>query len=161
MDLFPLLEKYDFGAVHVGRDAASGMHCIVAIHDTRLGPAIGGCRFLPYADERDALVDALRLARGMTYKAALAGLPHGGGKTVMLRPNKLFDRAALFRAFGRFLEGLGGRYFTAEDSGTGVEDMEVLRLTPSELDAAIAGGDEYLDGKSITAWFRARQLLGL
>lgn len=127
MDLFPLLEKYDFGAVHVGRDAASGMHCIVAIHDTRLGPAIGGCRFLPYADERDALVDALRLARGMTYKAALAGLPHGGGKTVMLRPNKLFDRAALFRAFGRFLEGLGGRYFTAEDSGTGVEDMEVLR----------------------------------
>ncbi|MBM4375465.1 MAG: amino acid dehydrogenase [Deltaproteobacteria bacterium] len=127
MDLFHLLEQHDFGAVHLGRDAASGMHCIVAIHDTRLGPAIGGCRFLPYDDERDALVDALRLARGMTYKAALAGLPHGGGKTVMLRPKKLFDRAALFRAFGRFLEGLGGRYFTAEDSGTGVEDMEVLR----------------------------------
>lgn len=127
MDLFPLLENHDFGAVHLGRDAGSGMQCIVAIHDTRLGPAIGGCRFLPYADERDALIDALRLARGMTYKAALAGLPHGGGKTVMLRPNKLFDRAALFRAFGRFLEGLGGRYYTAEDSGTGVEDMEILR----------------------------------
>ena len=127
MDLFPLLEKHDFGAVHVGRDAASGMHCFVAIHDTRLGPAIGGCRFLHYTEERDALVDALRLARGMTYKAALAGLPHGGGKTVMIRPNKLFDRAALFRAFGRFIDGLGGQYFTAEDSGTGVEDMEVLR----------------------------------
>lgn len=127
MDLFPLLEKHDFGAVHIGRDAGSGMRCIVAIHDTRLGPAIGGCRFLPYADERDALVDALRLARGMTYKAALAGLPHGGGKTVMLRPDHLFDRAAVFRAFGRFIDGLGGRYFTAEDSGTGVEDMEVLR----------------------------------
>ncbi|MBM4357665.1 MAG: amino acid dehydrogenase [Deltaproteobacteria bacterium] len=127
MDLFPLLEKHDFGAVHVGRDAATGMRCIVAIHDTRLGPAIGGCRFLAYAHERDALVDALRLARGMTYKAALAGLPHGGGKTVMLRPEKLFDRAALFRAFGRFIDGLGGRYYTAEDSGTGVEDMEVVR----------------------------------
>jgi len=111
----------------VGRDAATGMRCIVAIHDTRLGPAIGGCRFLAYAHERDALVDALRLARGMTYKAALAGLPHGGGKTVMLRPEKLFDRAALFRAFGRFIDGLGGRYYTAEDSGTGVEDMEVVR----------------------------------
>lgn len=127
MNLFPLLEKHDFGAVHIGRDAASGMQCIVAIHDTRLGPAIGGCRFLPYGREEDALVDALRLARGMTYKAALAGLPHGGGKTVMLRPDKLFDRAALFRAFGRFIDGLGGRYFTAEDSGTGVEDMEIVR----------------------------------
>ena len=126
MDLFSLLEKHDYGAVHFGRDAASGMHCIVAIHDTRLGPAIGGCRFLPYADERDALIDSLRLARGMTYKAALAGLPHGGGKTVMLRPDKLFDRAALFRAFGRFIDGLGGRYFTAEDSGTGIEDMEIV-----------------------------------
>ncbi len=127
MDLFSLLEKHDYGGVHIGRDAASGMCCIVAIHDTRLGPAIGGCRFLPYADERDAVIDALRLARGMTYKAALAGLPHGGGKTVMLRPDKLFDRAALFRAFGRFIDGLGGRYFTAEDSGTGIEDMEIVR----------------------------------
>jgi leucine dehydrogenase len=127
MDLFSLLERHDYGSVHLGRDAASGMHCIVAIHDTRLGPAIGGCRFLPYPQERDALIDALRLARGMTYKAALAGLPHGGAKTVMIRPDKLFDRAALFRAFGRFIDGLSGRYFTAEDSGTGVEDMEIVR----------------------------------
>jgi leucine dehydrogenase len=133
MDLFSLLEKHDYGAVHVGRDAATGMCCIVAIHDTRLGPAIGGCRFLPYAQERDALIDALRLARGMTYKAALAGLPHGGGKTVMLRPNKLFDRAALFRAFGRFIDGLSGRYYTAEDSGTGIEDMEVVRAVTKQV----------------------------
>jgi leucine dehydrogenase len=131
MDLFGLLSQYDYGAVHVGRDAASGMRCIVAIHDTRLGPAIGGCRFLVYEDEREALIDALRLARGMTYKAALANLPHGGGKTVMLRPQRLFDRAAMFRAFGRFLEGLGGRYYTAEDSGTGIEDMEVIRSVTS------------------------------
>lgn len=127
MDIFDLLEKHDFGSVHVGRDVASGMLCFVAIHDTRLGPAIGGCRFLPYPNERDALIDALRLARGMTYKAALAGLPHGGGKAVLVRPNKLFDRAALFRAFGRFIDGLSCQYFTAEDSGTGVEDMEILR----------------------------------
>ncbi|MSP24379.1 MAG: amino acid dehydrogenase [Myxococcales bacterium] len=133
MDLFGMLERYDFGAIHVGHDAASGMHCIVALHDTRLGPAIGGCRFLPYADERSALVDALRLARGMTYKAALAGLPHGGAKTVMLRPDKLHDRAAVFRAFGRFIDGLGGRYFTAEDSGTGIEDMEVVRQVTKQV----------------------------
>jgi leucine dehydrogenase len=127
MELFGLLDQYDYGTVHIGRDAASGMQCMVAIHDTRLGPAIGGCRFLEYENERDALVDALRLARGMTYKAAITGLPHGGGKTVMMRPKRLFDRAAIFHAFGRFLEGLGGRYYTAEDSGTGIEDMEVLR----------------------------------
>jgi leucine dehydrogenase len=100
----------------------------VAIHDTRLGPALGGCRFLPYAHEEDALVDALRLARGMTYKAALADLPHGGGKSVLIRPETAhFDRAALFLAFGRFVEDLGGHYITAEDSGTGLEDMEIIR----------------------------------
>lgn len=127
MDLFHLLENHSYGAVHLGHDPGSGMRCIVAIHDTRLGPAIGGCRFLSYNDDRDALVDALRLARGMTYKAALAGLPHGGGKTVILRPrNQHFDRAAIFRAFGKFIDKLGGRYFTAEDSGTGVDDMEVI-----------------------------------
>jgi leucine dehydrogenase len=133
MDVFGLLSQYDYGELHIGRDAASGMQCIVAIHDTRLGPAIGGCRFLEYDQERDAVVDALRLARGMTYKAALAGLPHGGGKTVMMRPRRLFDRAAMFRAFGRFIDGLGGRYFTAEDSGTGIEDMEVLRSVTKQV----------------------------
>lgn len=133
MDLFALLDKYDYGGVHIGRDAASGMQCIVAIHDTRLGPAIGGCRFLEYASEEHAMVDALRLARGMTYKAALAGLGHGGGKTVMIRPQRLFDRAQLFRAFGRFIDGLGGRYYTAEDSGTGIEDMEVVHTVTKQV----------------------------
>ena len=109
------------------------MRCIVALHDTRLGPAIGGCRFLEYDSDQDALIDALRLARGMTYKAALAGLPHGGGKTVLIRPRRMFDRAAIFRAFGRFLEGLSGRYFTAEDSGTGVEDMEIVRTVTKQV----------------------------
>jgi leucine dehydrogenase len=133
MNLFGLLDKYDYGSVHVGRDGGSGMQCIVALHDTRLGPAIGGCRFLEYDSDEDALIDALRLARGMTYKAALAGLPHGGGKTVLIRPRRMFDRAALFRAFGRFLDGLGGQYVTAEDSGTGVEDMEIVRSVTKQV----------------------------
>ncbi len=127
MDVFGQMEKYDYGEVFFARDAASGMRAIVAVHDSRLGPALGGCRFLSYAEEEDALVDALRLARGMTYKAALAGVPHGGGKAVVLRPTTHFDRVALFRAFGRFVESLGGHYITAEDSGTGLEDMEVVR----------------------------------
>jgi len=127
MDVFGQMEKYDYGEVFFARDAASGMRAIIAVHDSRLGPALGGCRFLSYAEEEDALVDALRLARGMTYKAALAGVPHGGGKAVVLRPSAHFDRVALFRAFGRFVNSLGGHYITAEDSGTGLEDMEVIR----------------------------------
>src|SRR5688500_18166141 len=103
------MQSYDYGEVHFARDAASGLRAIVAIHDTRLGPALGGCRCPPYAKEEDALVDALRLARGMTYKAALADLPHGGGKSVLIRPeNPHFDRASIFRAFGRFIDDLGG-----------------------------------------------------
>ena len=128
MDVFSHLASYDYGEVHFARDPATGMRAIVAIHDTRLGPSLGGCRFLGYARDEDALVDALRLARGMTYKAALAGVPHGGGKSVLLRPPvPVFDRAAMFLAFGRFVESLGGRYITAEDSGTGLEDMELIR----------------------------------
>jgi leucine dehydrogenase len=127
MNLFEHLEKYRYGEVHVRRDAESGLAAIVAIHDSRLGPALGGSRFISYAHEELALVDALRLARGMTYKAAITGLPHGGGKSVIMRPSKAFDRTALFTEFGRFIENLGGRYITAEDSGTSVEDMEIVR----------------------------------
>jgi leucine dehydrogenase len=134
LDVFGLMTGYDYGEVHFKRDVASGLRAIVAIHDTRLGPALGGCRFLSYPNEEDALVDALRLARGMTYKAALADLAHGGGKSVLLRPaNPHFDRAALFIAFGRFVEDLGGHYITAEDSGTGLEDMEIIRSVTSHV----------------------------
>ena len=134
MDVFSHLASYDYGEVHFARDPASGMRAIVAIHDTRMGPALGGCRFLAYNREEDALIDALRLARGMTYKAALAGVPHGGGKSVLLRPaQQVFDRASLFLAFGRFVESLRGRYITAEDSGTGLEDMELIRLETSHV----------------------------
>lgn len=126
-NIFDHLEHYDYGEIHLHRDAATGLKAIVAIHDSRLGPALGGCRFIHYETDEDAIVDALRLARGMTYKAALAGIPHGGGKSVLIRPRTQFDRGALFRAFGKFIDDLGGHYITAEDSGTGIEDMEVIR----------------------------------
>ncbi len=133
MDLFAQLRAYDYGEVHFKVDKASRLRAIVAIHDTRLGPSLGGCRFLPYDTDEAAVVDALRLARGMTYKAALAGLPHGGGKSVLIRPKEHFDRVALFRAFGKFVDDLGGHYITAEDSGTGLEDMEVIRTVTKHV----------------------------
>jgi leucine dehydrogenase len=133
MDLFGQMATYDYGEVHVKRDQASSLRAIVAIHDTRLGAALGGCRFLYYERDEAALIDALRLARGMTYKAALAGVEHGGGKSVILRPRGHFDRSALFRAFGHFIEDLGGHYITAEDSGTSLEDMEVIRTVTKHV----------------------------
>jgi len=133
MDLFGHLKAYDYGEVHFKHDKASGLKAIVAIHDSRLGPALGGCRFLPYDSDEDAVVDALRLARGMTYKAALAGLAHGGGKSVLIQPKQHFDRVAMFRAFGKFVDDLGGHYITAEDSGTGLEDMEVIRTVTKHV----------------------------
>jgi leucine dehydrogenase len=126
-DVFGKLSKYDFGEVHFKLDKATHLQAIVAIHDSRLGPALGGCRFIEYDSDEAAIIDALRLARGMTYKAALAGLAHGGGKSVIIKPKRHFDRVALFRAFGRFIDDLRGHYITAEDSGTGLEDMELIR----------------------------------
>src|SRR5271169_5624193 len=133
MNLFDHLKAYDFGELHIKEDKATGLQAIVAIHDTRLGPALGGCRFIHYESDEAAVIDALRLARGMTYKAALAGLPHGGGKSVIMRPSQHFDRVALFRAFGKFIDDLRGHYITAEDSGTGLEDMEVIRTVTKHV----------------------------
>src|SRR5687767_5084612 len=133
MDLFGHLQTHDYGEVHFRLDKATGLRSIIAIHDTRMGPALGGCRFLQYDSEEAAVIDALRLARGMTYKAALAGLAHGGGKSVIMRPPGRFDRVALFRAFGRAIDDLRGHYITAEDSGTGLEDMEVIRAVTKHV----------------------------
>ncbi|MGH2724275.1 MAG: Glu/Leu/Phe/Val family dehydrogenase [Actinomycetota bacterium] len=112
-------------------DPPSGLRAIVAIHSTALGPALGGTRFYPFASEEDALRDVLRLARGMTYKAAAAGLDLGGGKAVIIGDPKRDKSEHLFRAYGRFIESLGGRYITAEDVGTSREDMDVLRRETS------------------------------
>lgn len=127
MDLIAKMAAHGFGEVHVRRDEASGLSAIVAIHDTRLGPSLGGCRFIHYEDESSAFTDALRLARGMSYKAAITGLDLGGGKSVLIRPKGAFDRTKLFEAFGSFIDHLGGRYITAEDSGTATADMDTIR----------------------------------
>src|SRR5579859_6376593 len=100
--------------VLLGSDDAAGYQGIIAIHSTALGPAVGGTRYWGYKTEDDALTDTLRLARGMTYKNALAGLPFGGGKSIILRSGNAQDREQLFRAHGRMVKGLEGKYFTAE-----------------------------------------------
>jgi leucine dehydrogenase len=110
-----------------GRDSASGYRGIITIHSTVLGPAVGGTRLWNYASEDEALADALRLSRGMTYKTALPGLPLGGGKSVIIGNGSLLNREAIFHAHGRFVETLGGRYVTAEDVGTSPSDMETVR----------------------------------
>jgi len=101
---------------------------LIAIHSTKLGPAVGGTRFWKYENDEAAIKDLLRLARGMTYKNALAGVPFGGGKSIILRTDGTSDREAIFRAHGRFVETFGGRYITAEDVGTSPADMEFVRL---------------------------------
>jgi len=107
-------------------DAASGLKAIIAVHNTRLGRALGGCRMWPYGSDDEALTDVLRLSRGMTYKAALAGLPQGGGKSVIIGDPRRDKSEALLRAMGRFVDSFGGVYIVAEDSGTNVADMRVM-----------------------------------
>ena len=110
-------------AVHFVTDQASGLRAIIAMHSTHLGPAAGGCRFWHYADDADALTDALRLSRGMSFKNAMAGLPLGGGKAVILAPEDKTKTPEMLAAFGRAVESLGGKYVTAEDVGINVSDM--------------------------------------
>ncbi|MGC5324449.1 branched-chain amino acid dehydrogenase [Brevibacillus sp. SYSU BS000544] len=126
MKIFDYLQRYDYEQLVFCQDETSGLKAIIAIHDTTLGPALGGTRMWTYNSEEDAIVDALRLARGMTYKAAAAGLNLGGGKTVIIGDPKKDKSEELFRAFGRYIQGLNGRYITAEDVGTTVADMDLI-----------------------------------
>jgi leucine dehydrogenase len=107
-------------------DEESGLKAIIAIHSTALGPAAGGCRMWPYANEEAALQDVLRLSRGMSFKNAMAGLPFGGGKSVILGDSRCEKSESLLRAFGRCVDSLGGRYVTAEDVGISESDVEIL-----------------------------------
>jgi leucine dehydrogenase len=125
-DLLAIASRYGCGEIHIKTDPDTGLLAIIAIHSTRLGPATGGCRCLPYPSFAAALEDAANLARGMSYKAALAGIPCGGGKSVLMRPETIADRCAYFESFGEFIETLGGRYVTAVDSGTGTADMDCI-----------------------------------
>jgi leucine dehydrogenase len=126
-DIFGLLAEHRHEQISLFQEPSCGYRGIIAIHDTTLGPALGGTRFWNYASDREAVIDALRLARGMTYKAAVAGLNLGGGKSVILGDNKTTRRETIFRAHGRHVECLGGRYITAEDVGTSPGDMEYIR----------------------------------
>lgn len=127
MAIFDSLVQHDYEQLVFCQDRASGLKAVIAIHDTTLGPALGGCRMWTYVTEEAAVTDALRLARGMTYKAAAAGLSLGGGKTVVMGNAKTDKSEALFRSLGRSIEGLHGRYITAEDVGTTEQDMEWIR----------------------------------
>ena len=128
MEIFNYLEKYDYEQLVICQDQTSGLKAIICIHDTTLGPALGGTRMWNYANEEEAILDALRLARGMTYKNAAAGLNLGGGKTVIMGDSATQKSEELFRAFGRFVQSLNGRYITAEDVGTTVQDMDWVHL---------------------------------
>jgi len=109
-------------------DSQTGLKAIIAIHDTTLGPALGGTRMWDYANEEDALQDVLRLSRGMTFKAAISGLELGGGKAVIIGNSKTEKTEALMRKFGQYVDGLGGKYITAEDVGMSTKDMEYVRI---------------------------------
>lgn len=126
MEIFKYMETYDYEQLVFCQDKTSGLKAIIAIHDTTLGPALGGTRMWNYASEEEAIEDALRLAKGMTYKNAAAGLNLGGGKTVIIGDPLKDKNEEMFRAFGRFIQGLNGRYITAEDVGTTVADMDII-----------------------------------
>lgn len=128
MKIFEYLQKYDYEQLVICQDKTSGLKAIICIHDTTLGPALGGTRMWNYDCEEDAILDALRLARGMTYKNAAAGLNLGGGKTVIIGDSRTQKSEELFRAFGRYVQSLSGRYITAEDVGTTVRDMDWVHL---------------------------------
>jgi leucine dehydrogenase len=127
-DVFAQMQTMGHEQVLLSHDPSCNYLGIVAIHDTTLGPALGGTRFWQYGSTDEAITDALRLSRGMTYKSAVAGINLGGGKSVIIGDNRRTDREALFRAHGRFIETLGGRYITAEDIGTSPADMEYIKL---------------------------------
>ncbi|MGH7336965.1 MAG: Glu/Leu/Phe/Val dehydrogenase dimerization domain-containing protein, partial [Myxococcota bacterium] len=124
MDLFARMNEMGHERVLVCSNPEVGLRAIIAVHSNVLGPGLGGVRMWPYASTEEALVDALRLSRGMTYKAAVAGVQLGGGKAVIIGDPKKDKSEVLFRAFGRAVESLGGRYITAEDVGTSARDME-------------------------------------
>jgi leucine dehydrogenase len=139
VEIFQDLVNYGHEQVSFFVDKQSGLKAIVGVHSTTLGPALGGCRMWNYSSEFEALRDVLRLSRGMTYKAAVAGLKLGGGKAVIIGDSRKDKNEALLKAFGRAVEMLAGRYFTAEDVGMSVKDIDVIR---TETRFAVGGSNE-------------------
>jgi leucine dehydrogenase len=151
MSIFEQLSAYDHEQVVFCRDESVGLKAIIAIHNTSLGPSLGGTRMLDYPSEADAVRDVLRLSRGMTYKAAVAGLDLGGGKAVIIGDPSMKSEP-MFRAFGRFVDTLGGRYITAEDMNTTVEDMENIRRETKWVTGSEAAHGGSGDPSPVTAW---------
>src|SRR5437667_668830 len=142
----------EFEEVVFFHDSPSELRGIVAIHSTALGPSLGGTRFYPFRSEEDALRDVLRLSRGMTYKAAAAGLDLGGGKAVIIGDPKRIKSEELLRAYGRFIETLGGRYITAEDIGTARDDMDIIRRETRYVTGVAPEFGGSGDPSPVTAW---------
>lgn len=133
-------------------DQATGLKAIIAIHNTNLGPAMGGCRMWDYASDEEALYDALRLSQGMTYKSALAGLPIGGGKSVIIGNAKTEKSLPLIRSMGKAVETLGGRYIIAEDVGMNVEDMNQMSETCHHVTGLLKNNEGSGDPSPVTAY---------
>lgn len=140
--IFRYADLLGYGEVHLKIDHKTGLHAIIAIHSTKRGPALGGCRLVHYDHADEALVDALRLGRMMSYKAAVCNLPHGGAKSVIMKPNTLKDRKAFFSAFGDFVQEQGGRYIAGIDSGTEPEDMDIIAQRTRYVCCTTFGGYE-------------------
>lgn len=142
------------GHEHVAfyNDKKSGLKAIIAIHNTNLGPALGGCRMWPYASDEEALRDVLRLSRGMTYKSAISNLKLGGGKAVILGNHRVDKTPELLHAMGDFIESLGGRYITAEDSGTSVADMKIIGERTQFAGGVVEGSEHGGDPSPTTAY---------
>lgn len=138
--IFRYAEILGFGEIHIKIDHATGLHAIIAIHNTQLGPAIGGCRLIHYDHTDYALVDAMRLAQMMSYKAAICDLPHGGAKAVIMKPKTMKDRTAFFKVFGEFVQEQQGKYITAVDSGTDPNDMDTIASQTSYVTCTTFGG---------------------
>ena len=167
MKVFGAAEQDGHERILFARDAESGLKAIIAVHSTVLGPALGGTRFYPYDCEEDALADVLRLSRAMTRKNAAAGLDHGGGKGVIIGDPRTLKSERLLRAYGRAVDSLGGAYFTAEDVGTTIADMEVIGretryVTGGALDAGGSGDPSPVTARGLIAAMRgaARSLWG-
>jgi leucine dehydrogenase len=148
-EIFELLAEHGHEQVLFTHEPSCGYRGIIAIHDTTLGPALGGTRYWNYESNWDAVVDVLRLSRGMTYKAAVAGLNLGGGKSVIIGDNRRPDREMIMRAHGQAVESMGGRYITAEDVGTSVEDMDFVHM---ETDYVVGIAGRSGDPSPVTAF---------
>lgn len=149
MKIFDYLEEHDYEQLVFCQDKKTGLKSIIAIHDTTLGPALGGMRIFDYKSEEDAIEDALRLAKGMTYKNSAAGLNLGGGKAVVLGDPDKIKSEEFFRTFGRFVEGLAGRYITAEDMNTTPQDMAYIK---DETDHVVGLADQSGDPSIVTSY---------